>query len=184
MKNKAKLSVKTMVQVAFFAAIIAALSQISIPLPFGVPVTLQTLAVALCGYVLGWKLGLIATGVYVLLGAAGLPVFSQFGGGPGVLFGLAGGFIWGFLALAALCGLGMRRKEKAVGIALGVAGLFACHLLGVIQFSLVTGTAMGKSMLLVSLPFLVKDVISVAGAYLLAGVIRAALIKARLMENG
>ena len=59
-----------------FAAVLAALSQIQIPMPSGVPVTLQTFAVALTGYVLGWQYGLASTAIYILLGAIGLPVFA------------------------------------------------------------------------------------------------------------
>ena len=54
-----------------FAAVLAALSQVQIPMPSGVPVTLQTFAVALTGYVLGWKYGLASTAIYTLLGAIG-----------------------------------------------------------------------------------------------------------------
>lgn len=53
--KKKKISTKDMVQIAMFTAVVAVLSQIAIPMPSGVPVTLQTLAVALCGYVLGSK---------------------------------------------------------------------------------------------------------------------------------
>ena len=61
MKNREKTI--QIVLVGVFAAVLAVLSQISIPLPSGIPVTLQTFAVALCGYALGWKRGLLATAV-------------------------------------------------------------------------------------------------------------------------
>ena len=57
---------------ALFTAITAALSQAAIPTPFGVPLTLQTFAVALCGYVLGIKWGLASIITYILLGAFGV----------------------------------------------------------------------------------------------------------------
>jgi biotin transport system substrate-specific component len=172
-----------MARVAIFTAVTAVLSQISFPLPSGVPVTLQTLAIALCGYVLGWRLGLTSTGIYILLGTAGVPVFANLSGGPGVLFGMTGGFIWGFLILAGMCGLGMRFGNKLIGISLGIAGLLACHLLGVLQFALVTNTAFVKSLVLVSVPYLVKDIASVAGACLIGVFLRTALKKAHLAEN-
>ncbi len=85
MKNREKAI--QIVLVGVFAAVLAVLSQISIPLPSGIPVTLQTFAVALCGYALGWKRGLLATAVYVALGLVGLPVFSGFSGGVGSVLG-------------------------------------------------------------------------------------------------
>ena len=184
MKKNRKLSTITMVQVSLFAAITAVLSQISIPLPSGVPITLQTLAIALCGYVLGWKLGLLSTGVYILLGAVGLPVFASLRGGPGVLFGVTGGFIWGFLALAGLCGMGMQFKKKLLSIMLGIAGLCVCHLLGALQFSLTSKTTFVGSLMFVSVPYFVKDVICVAVSYLIAVTVRTALNKTHFSENG
>ena len=174
------LSVRHMAQIAILTAVVAVLSQISIPMPSGVPITLQTLAVALCGFVLGPKLGALAVGLYILLGGVGVPVFAQFSGGFDKLVGMTGGFIWGFLPFAFLCGLAMRRKKIVVAGALALAGLAACHLLGVLQFAAVTGTGIGQSFLLVSAPYLVKDVASVVAAWLLALPINRALDKARL----
>ena len=89
-----------------FAAVIAVLAQIAIPLPSGVPVTLQTFAVALTAVVLGARLGSLSTLIYILLGAAGAPVFTGFYGGLGAIVGKTGGFIWGFLFLAFFTGAG------------------------------------------------------------------------------
>jgi biotin transport system substrate-specific component len=149
-----------------FTAIIAALSQLSVPMPSGVPISLQTFGIAFCGFFLGWKLGLVSVGVYIALGAAGVPVFSNFTGGVGKLIGLTGGFIWGFAPMASLCGI--KNKTAWLNIATGLAGLIICHALGVIQFSAVSGMELMPTFMLVSLPYLLKDVISVVLAYLLA----------------
>lgn len=50
-----------------FAALLAVISQLSIPMPSGVPITIQILGVALVGSVLGWRLGLFATITYILI---------------------------------------------------------------------------------------------------------------------
>ncbi len=177
------LSIRTIAQVALFVAITAILAQFAFPLPSGVPVTLQTLAIALCGYVLGWKLALVSTGVYALVGLVGVPVFAQLQSGPGTLFGPTGGFLWGFFALAGLCGAGLKLKIKPLAILLGLAGLAVCHTLGVLQFALVTKRTILQSFLLVSAPFLIKDVISVAGAFGLGLLIRNALKNSSLLPN-
>lgn len=168
-----KLSVRNLVLVSMFAALLAVLSQLAVPLPSGVPITLQTFAVALCGFTLGPKLGTLAVAVYLLLGAVGIPVFAGFMGGAAVFIGVTGGFMWGFLPMAALCGT--RR------ILLGALGLVICHALGVAQFSLVAQTPIGQSFVLVSLPFLIKDGLSVFAATLVAKAIRRGLTAARLM---
>ncbi len=179
-----KLERKTqkLVLTGVFAALLAVLSQISFPLPTGVPVTLQTFAVALCGYVLGPKLGVVSLLVYLALGAAGLPVFSEFIAGVGVFAGMTGGYLWGFLFMVFLCGLGIKFENRLPAIGLGVGGLAVCHLCGMIQFSLVTSTPPLQAFLLASAPYLVKDVVSVVLAYLAAEAISYALKKARVSE--
>jgi biotin transport system substrate-specific component len=86
-----RISTQNLVLVGMFAAVMAVISQISLPMPTGVPITIQVFGIALIGTVLGWKLGGLATIVYILLGAIGLPVFSSFRGGVQVLAGMAGG---------------------------------------------------------------------------------------------
>ena len=71
-------SVQIMTKIAMLAAVIAVCSIISFPLPSGVPVTLQTFATALAGFVLGWKYAPIAVAVYLAIGAVGVPVFAGF----------------------------------------------------------------------------------------------------------
>ena len=79
---------REMVLAGMFAAVMAVISQLSIPMPTGVPVTIQVFGVALVGAVLGWRLGLCSMLVYILIGAVGLPVFANFGGGIKSLVGL------------------------------------------------------------------------------------------------
>ena len=84
---------RKIVYTALFSALIAAMSQIAIPLPSGVPLTLQTFAIAFAGFFLGWKSALAAMLLYIALGALGLHVFANFTGGIQKLVGLTGGFI-------------------------------------------------------------------------------------------
>lgn len=179
MKEK-KLTTKHILYAGMFAALLAALSQVAIPLPSGVPVTLQTFTVALTGVVLGWKLGSAAVIVYILLGLIGVPVFSHFTAGPGILFGMSGGFIFGFVFLAALCGFSAQPGNKGLRIVLGTAGLVICHVLGVLQFSLVTGTPAAASFFYVSAPYVLKDVISVVVAYIAGRQVQIRLKQANL----
>lgn len=164
-----------------FTAILAVLSQISIPLPSGVPITLQTFGVVLCGAVLGWKLGTISVLVYVLAGTLGVPVFAGMQGGAGILFGKTGGFIWGFIVMAALCGLAMKTKSRIAGCFLGLMGLAITHLFGIIGFSILTNTNFLQSFVIVSLPFLIKDILSVIGGICIASIVRKYLSASNLI---
>lgn len=166
--KKRQFQVKDMVLIGAFAAVIAVIAQVTIPLPSGIPITLQTFAVALTGFCLGrWK-GIMATVVYILIGLIGIPVFSGFGGGPAVLFGLTGGFIWGFLPLVFACGCWEVFKKKWISIIIGILGLCVCHILGVLQLSVVGEQPLWSAFFFSSLPFIVKDVISLISAYGLA----------------
>lgn len=170
----------SLVLIALMAAVLSILSILQIPMPSGVPITLQTFAVALCGYVLGRR-GVLSTGLYILLGAVSLPVFSGMRGGMGVLVGLTGGFIVGFIPLACCCGL--RFEKKWISLITGMVGLLCCYLIGALVFMLHTGRGYGESFALVCLPYTVKDMLSVAGAFLVSLPLRRALVSAGLYHD-
>lgn len=182
-KSFSGITTRDIVCVGMFAAVLAILSQITIPMPSSVPITLQTFAVALTGFVLAWKLGTASTLVYILIGAIGVPVFSGFSGGVQRLVGYTGGFIWGFIIMVFLCGVAVLKTNKAFVFLLSMAGLAICHLLGVIQFMIVTGRGFAEAFLLASAPYIIKDVISVILAYAVGMQIRKRLIRAGLLYN-
>lgn len=106
--------------------LVAALSQISVPLPFTpVPMTGQTLGVMLCGMALGTRRGTMALSLYLLGGAVGLPIFAGGGVGVGHLIGPTAGYLWAFPIVGAFVGwLAERHWGKtlltaALGIAVG-----------------------------------------------------------------
>lgn len=167
---------------ALFASIIVVATLISIPMPSGVAITLQTLAIALCGYMLGIKYGTAAVVVYIALGAVGLPVFTGFGAGIGKILGVTGGFMWGFIPMAILCSLGLKFEKKWIQAAFGILGLLCCHAIGILQFSVVTGNSIISAALIASVPYLVKDIISVVGALALSQVLCLALKRSGLTK--
>lgn len=156
-----------MVRTGLFVAVLAVISQLALPMPMGVPLTLQTFAVALIGVLLGTGQGAVVVGVYILTGAVGAPIFSNFQAGMGVITGKAGGFLWGFFFLAALSGKGGRAKRRFYGILLGILGLLICHFWGVLQFMAVSGMDVKTSFLFISFPYLPKDIFSVIIAFVI-----------------
>ncbi len=181
MKNHT--AIVSMAQIGLFAAVLVVLSQISIPLPTGIPITLQTFAVALAAYTLGWKRGTLSVAVFLALGAVGIPVFANFTGGIAKFVGVTGGYLWGFLPMALLCGLAMAQwkkepsvKNRILCVALSLAGLVGCHLPGVLQFALVSGSSPLHAFFLASAPYLLKDGISLVVAFGLAMAIQKALL--------
>lgn len=182
-----KLNIRTICMIALLTAVTSVLSIMQIPTPWGVPFTLQTAAMALSGYVLGAKYGTISTVLYILLGTIGVPVFAGMSAGPGVLFGATGGYIFGFILLTFLCGIGRSHMKKgAAGIVwlvvFSALGLAACHILGIIQLKFVAKMTWSNAALVGSVPYLAKDIASMIGAYIVAIAIRQALKSTNLFD--
>ena len=156
------MKVRKMVQCAAFSSLICLCAWLSIP--FGeVAFTMQTFAVFLALGLLGGKWGSAAIGVYLLLGAVGLPVFSGFRGGLGVLLGPTGGFLLGFLA-AGLCYRLMERLLKKKTLAMG-AGQLICYLFGSLWYCVwyaPDGGALGLILMKCVIPFLLPDLAKLA----------------------
>ena len=89
--RKSKMSVRDICYAGLFAAVIAVMAQISIPMPMGVPMTMQTFAITLAAVVLGSKLSTISSLIYIIMGAVGLPVLANFSGGFDKFVGPTGG---------------------------------------------------------------------------------------------
>jgi len=151
------------------AGLVAACAQISIPLGFTpVPITGQTFAVLLVGASLGSIRGTASLLLYLLVGIAGAPVYSQHKHGWEVVSGSSGGYLIGFIVAAAVVGrlaeLGWdRRLIGAVGaMAIGNVVIYLVGvpwLMAVLNVDLARGIALGVT------PFVVGDLIKL----LLAG---------------
>lgn len=91
--------------IAVFAALIAVLSLVpAIPVGVGVPITLQTLGVALAGLTLGPVRGFLSVLLYLVVGFAGLPVFAGGNAGLGVLAKPSAGYLLSFPLAALIAG--------------------------------------------------------------------------------
>lgn len=170
-----------LVYVSIFVVLIAVCSWISIPLT--VPVTLQTFGVFIAVGLLGGKRGTLAVLVYILMGAIGIPVFSGFTGGIGILAGTTGGYIVGFL-FSALLMWGMEKlfgKDTKVLAGSMILGLAVCYAVGTLWFMAVYAASSGPVGILTVLgwcvfPFIIPDIAKIALALILtkrlSGVIR------------
>ncbi len=156
------------------AALICICAPLSIYLG-AVPVSLATFAVMLSGFIAGPAAGVQATGIYLLLGIAGLPVFAGARAGIAVLAGPTGGYLAGYLLLAAICGLYVYFEKKvnsdwskaAILIALGAAGTAVLYLTGTAWYCIVTGSGIGAAITVCVLPFLPGDALKIAACAVL-----------------
>lgn len=167
-------NVKDMCFTALMAVMIAVCSWISIPIGT-IPITLQTFGVAAALCILGGKRGTLSVIVYILLGAVGVPVFHGFKGGAGVLFGMTGGYILGFVMMG-LCFMLLTKllsDTVPVRIIALAAGLILCYAFGTVWFMVVYSQVKGEITAISALsmcvfPFIIPDIIKIAAAVLLS----------------
>jgi biotin transport system substrate-specific component len=182
-----KLSVKDMILVALFAALMVVGAFVKIPFPI-TPLTFQPFFCALAGILLGSRLGALSMMIYVAMGLAGLPVFSQ-GGGLLYIFTPSFGYLIGFIASAFVIGKLIERQEKVTLIKLVsslVIGLVVLYGIGlpytylILKFYLSKTNAVFFSATMI--PIIIKDLvlyflIAVTSAGILPSLKKAGLVR-------
>ena len=133
----------------------------------------------MAGVVLGGKKGFIATGIYVLLGAIGIPVFANFSGGLSCIVGPTGGFILSFPIMAWIIGLGVVYKDRSKFTFIGaiIAGTIINYMIGVIMFCVLTGSGIGVGITACVVPFIPTAIIKAIVASIVGLKIRARLVR-------
>ena len=162
--------------IALFAVLMAVCAWITVPLPKPlVQFTMQTFAMFMALLVLGGRRGLYAMVVYLLLGAVGMPVFSGFRGGMGVLLDTTGGYIIGFVAAALVYWLVTARLGESLPVSATacVLGLAVCYAFGTAWFLVVYARNVGPVGLTTALgwcvfPYIVPDLVKLALAAVLS----------------
>lgn len=175
-KTMPRLRTRDLTLVALFTALTAVCAWISVPVPAPfVQFTMQTFAVFATLLALGGKRGTYAVAAYLILGAVGAPVFSNFRGGVGVLLGTTGGYILGFLFQALFYWLMTAKlgESMKVKVSASVLGLILCYAFGTAWYLALyarTGSPMGLMTALgyCVFPFVLPDLLKLALAVLLA----------------
>ena len=160
-----------MTRMALMVAMNCVSAYIIIPLPFSLsPIALQTLIVNLTGYVLNAKQAFMTMLVYLLVGLAGVPVFTGGSAGPGKLFGPTGGYIIGFLFTAVFLAYfrGEKYSFKRYALLGCVIGIPLIYVFGVVQLKLITGMGWDKAIMTGALPFIPLDIVKCLAAAVIA----------------
>lgn len=172
-----RLSSRDLALIASFAALIAVLGLPGSLHLFGnaVPITLQSLGVMLAGSILGWKRGALAVVVLLVLVAAGLPLLSGGRGGLGVFAGPSVGFLFGYVAGAAVIGWLVQRLLPAYplwwgGLSNALGGIGVVYLFGIPGMAIVMHTSL-LTATSASLMFLPGDAIKVVLATAVASAV-------------
>lgn len=174
-----------MIYIALFGILIAICSWITIP--GALPFTLQTFGVFLTVSVLGGKRGTIAVLLYIFIGLIGIPVFSGFQGGLGVLLGPTGGYIIGFIFSALIMWLFEILPGKSIFIQCTsmFMALVTCYIFGTLWYLLIftehsNGINIMTVISLCVVPFVIPDIIKIVLVLILSKRLRLIISKSKL----
>lgn len=170
---------------ALMTAVMCVASFITIPVG-AVPVTMQTFVIYVACAVLGTKKTVISVGLYIFLGILGMPVFSSFRGGIGVLAGATGGYILGFLLIALVSGIiiGLKKNNRIVMFFAFLTGTLLCYLAGTVWYVIFYIGEMNfmnfaGAFSVCVVPFIVPDIIKM----LVASIVAKALCERGVMNE-
>ncbi len=184
--SKAKLTTLAMVQIALCTALICVSAQLAIPLPIGVPFTLQVLMVMLTALILKPLYSVISLLLYVLLGVVGLPVFSGAKSGIGTILSPTGGFIIGFVLAAFFVSLLKGVLGRKLGgkltvvcyiIVTVIIGIPVMYIPGIALYMVYTGADLVSAIVTLTSVFILLDIAKCVIASLIAVPLNKALAK-------
>lgn len=176
-----KIKTATLALIGLMAAITCIMGPLSIPLPFNlVPISLTNLAICFTVYILGMKKGTTSYCIYLLIGLAGLPVFSGFTGGVGKLLGPTGGYLIGFIFLALISGFFIDKWGNNMLLCMTgmVLGEIVMYIFGTVWLAYQAHMNFGAALWAGVIPFIPGDLIKMIMAMLLGPQIRNRLRKA------
>ena len=177
-KESAVRSTTRITYIAMMVALLAIMAQISIPLGFGVPLTLQMFGIMLIYLLFRTRTAFTIVLVYLVLGAIGLPVFANFSGGWGSFVGKSGGYLIGYLVGSLIIPTLQERFSNSVQIGRInltnfiwlIVGIAIIHFLGMFQFAWITGMTLMKSFFILSV-FIPVDIVKAFGVLLITPVL-------------
>ena len=164
------------------ASLMAGLTAVGayISIPIGpVPIVLSGLFVLLSGLLLGSRWGLISMGLYLFIGAIGIPVFAGGKGGVAHFFGPTGGYLFGYCLCAWITGLisEQSRKSPVLQIIAVLLGSLAIYAVGIPWLKWTMSLQWSRAFLVGMVPFLIGDGVKAAAAILLARSTRPVLTR-------
>lgn len=178
------LSVRQMTAAALMTALTCLLGPLAIPIG-AIPISLTNFVVFIAAYTLGAKLGLISYCAYLLIGTAGLPVFSGYSGGLAKLAGPTGGYLIGFCFTLVISGFFIKNSRgKAAFSILGMTfGMLIAYVFGTAWFVLEAKCTLWYALTVCVFPFLIGDAVKILIASKIGPVLQNALSAAHLLEN-
>ncbi len=176
--------IRMIVLTSLMAALMAVGAYIHVPIG-PVPIVLTNLFVLLSGLLLGSRWGVASMGLYLLVGAIGIPVFAGGKGGLAHFFGPTGGYLFGFALSSWVTGFISERSPGSLilDILAVILGSLAVYGLGVPWLKWVTQMSWTKTLMVGVIPFLIGDTIKAVVAVILAKSVRPILKRQMSMST-
>lgn len=171
-----KLTSHQMTAAALMCAVLCVLAPLSLPIGI-VHLSLANLVICFSAWLLGAKLATLSVALYLALGAVGLPVFTGYSAGAGKLAGPTGGYLIGYLFLAAIGGFFVEKSHgqpvlSCIGLALGVAVSYIC---GTVWFILQMSCSLHSALAVCVYPFVLFDLFKIVLSCAVGPVLRRRL---------
>ena len=158
MKSK-KVTIYQLTFMAMMAAVTCILGPLSVPIG-QIPISLTNLVIYFTVFVLGIWAGTGSYGIYLLLGAVGLPVFSGFAGGLGKLLGPTGGYLIGFIFMALIGGAVIELSHRNIFLTMlgWVVGTAVAYAFGTVWFVYLMKCSVTYALTVCVYPFIGFDI--------------------------
>lgn len=181
---KKRFTIYQLAACALMAALMCILGPISIPIG-PVPVSLTNFVIFLAVYLLGMKGATASCLIYLLIGAAGMGVFSGYEGGIGKLAGPTGGYLVGFIFMVLICGFVMEKSHSNIVITIAgmIVALLVDYLFGTVWFVLQMQCDVWYALTVCVFPFIPFDIVKILVASALGKVLRNVLTKSHLLPE-
>lgn len=177
------LSLKEAIFTALMAALLCVLAPFSLPIG-PIPITLATFIIYLIAYLLKWHMALISVVLYLIIGIVGIPVFSGFRGGLGVVAGPTGGYLIGYLLLVLSSALLLCHSRNRIWAGLSfVIGTVLLYLFGTVWYCIYASVSFIPALSVCVIPFLPGDLIKIIVALIVAPMISQALEKSGFLNH-
>ena len=175
---------KTMALIGVMAAVTCILGPLSVPIG-QIPISLTNLVIYFTVFVLGIWAGTGSYGIYLLLGAVGLPVFSGFAGGLGKLLGPTGGYLIGFIFMALIGGAVIELSHRNIFLTMlgWVVGTAVAYAFGTVWFVYLMKCSVTYALTVCVYPFIGFDIVKIVIATLLGKTVRYAITKAGFIQK-
>ena len=178
-----KITVYEMCVTALMTALTCILAPMSIPIG-PIPISFTMFVLYISAFLLGPKLSSISYIVYLLLGVAGLPIFSGYTGGLAKLAGPTGGYLVGNIFLTLIIGFTVEHfysKWYVIFLSMLAANI-VLYFFGTVWFVIQANTDMVSALKVCVFPFLLGDLIKVILAMIIGYTVRKSLVKANLIK--